>query len=148
MKLFNSKKSDNVIIVGCGRFGAALASTGYNQNQNVTVIDIYTAAFKNLPESYHGFSIEGDGTDMNTLETAGILCADVLVAATDDDNANLMIAQIAKQHYNVNHVVARIYDDSKKVSCDQIGIEMVCPVLLSISEAQKVIFNTKEEKAV
>jgi len=148
MKLFNREKSDAVIIVGCGRFGAALATTGSNRKLNITVIDIDTAAFNNLPASYRGFSIEGDGTDMNTLETAGILSADVLVAATDDDNTNLMIAQIAKQHYKVEHVVARIYDDSKEVSCGQIGIETVCPVVLSISEAQEIIFNAKEEKAV
>ena len=79
---------------------------------------------------------------------AGIRCADVLVAATDDDNANLMIAQIAKQHYKVEHVVARIYDDSKKVSYDPIDIETVCPVLLSVNETQKVIFDVREEKAI
>lgn len=148
MKLFNRIKSDALIIVGCGRFGVALATTDYNQKQKVTVIDIDTAAFNNLPESYRGFSIEGDGTDMKTLEAAGILSADVLVAATDDDNTNLMIAQIAKQHYKVDYVVARIYDDSKKVSYGQMDIKTVCPVLLSISEAQVDIFNAKEEKAV
>ncbi len=148
MKFFNREKSDTVIIVGCGRLGADLAITSSNQKQNVTVIDIDTSAFNNLPESYRGFSIEGDGLDMNTLETAGILRANVLVAATDDDNANLMIAQIAKRHYKVELVVARIYDESKRVSCDKMGIETICPVLLSLSEAQKVIFSAKEEKAV
>jgi len=34
------------------------------------------------------------------------------------------------------------------VSCDKMGIETICPVLLSLSEAQKVIFSAKEEKAV
>ena len=122
--------------------------TSSNQRQNVTVIDINSSAFHNLPESYCGFSIEGDGLDMNTLEAAGILCADVLIAAMDDDNANLMIAQIAKQHYKIGLVIARIYDESKRVSCDKTGIETICPVLLSISEAQEMMFDAKEEKAV
>ena len=148
MKLFNREPCKHMIIIGCGHLGSALASISSDQNQIVSIVDIDENSFKKLPSSYKGYSIEGDGTDTDVLEIAGARTADVLIAATDDDNTNIMIAQIAKQHYHIQNVVARVYDTSKNAVYDQMDIEAVCPELLSLNEVRKVLLNVREEKAV
>lgn len=148
MKFFNKEKTERTIIAGCGGFGIALACAGLDQNQQVTVIDKDAQSFYNLPESFRGYTIEGDATDAEVLEMAGIRSADVLIAATDDDSVNLMISQIARQRYNVKNIISRIYDTSRKILYDQMNITVVCPVQLSVREAEKVWFHREEEKAV
>ena len=148
MKLFSREPCNCIIIIGCGRLGSALADSYSEQNQQVSIVDINENAFKNLQPSYQGFSIEGDGTDTDTLELAGIRSSDVLISVTDDDDANIMITQIAKQHYHVNQVFARVYDTTKNVSYDQMDIHVICPVLLSVNEVEKVLLIGREEQAV
>lgn len=144
MKLFNREKRKNVIVAGCGRFGAKLASMLDTQNDNVSIIDINEQSFTKLSDSFNYCSIKGDATDTDILEFAGIKTADILIAATSDDNTNIMIAQIAKEYYQVSQVIARIEDTSKEASYEQMGIITICPLILSLNEIQRIL--TKEEE--
>jgi len=144
MKIFNKEKRENIIIVGCGRFGSKLALNLMNQNDNVSIIDIDRESFSRLSELCVNCSIEGDATDTDILELAGIKTADVLIAATNDDNTNIMIAQIAKEYYKVKQVIARVEDTSKEASYDQSGIIVICPLLLSLNELQRIFTLEKE----
>lgn len=144
MKLFNREKRERVIIVGCGSLGSKLATILANQNDAVSIIDIDENSFVKLPATYHEFCIDGDATDTDILELAGIKTADRLLALTNDDNTNIMIAQIAKEYYKVKQVIAKIDDATKEASYAQTGITAICPLLLSLNEFER-IFKTEKE---
>nr|WP_319488540.1 TrkA family potassium uptake protein [uncultured Caproiciproducens sp.] len=144
MKIFNREKRENIVIAGCGRLGSKLALNFCNQNDNVSIIDIDKEFFSRLSGSCVDCFIEGDATDTDILELAGIKAADVLIAATDDDNTNIMIAQIAKEYYKVKRVIARVEDTSKEASYNQSGIITICPLVLSLNELQRIFASEKE----
>lgn len=130
MGLFHGKPKEHIIVVGCGHFGFPLVRFLLEQNLRLTVIDSNSDAFIQVPVSLNGMMITGDGTDPDTLEAAGIFHADAVIAATNDDAVNIMIAQLAKQKYHVNTVIARMYDASKEKTYRELGVQMISPVML------------------
>jgi trk system potassium uptake protein TrkA len=144
MSFFKRQIKENIIIVGCGRFGSSLAMMLSEQNKNVSVVDINEKAFKSLSPSYRGLSIEGDGTDSDLLTYAGAKDADILVASTSDDDTNIMIAQVAKQIFGINKVIARVYDTSKQAAYNDMDIVSILPVLLSVNEFERNVLQTGE----
>ncbi|MCA9317370.1 MAG: TrkA family potassium uptake protein [Planctomycetes bacterium] len=89
-------------------------------------------AFANLSsDSFSGFRIEGDASEAATLERAGIGQADWLVAATQDDNLNLMVAMVARELHGVSRVVARAYDPHRVDMYSQLGLPTVCPTVIA-----------------
>ena len=135
----------NVIIVGCGAFGAVAAAKLSNQNRNVAVIDRSRDRFSKLPSSFHGTTIEGDGSDMDLLEAAGAKNADLLIASTDSDNANAMIAQIGRQMFGIKKVVARMYDTSKQIAYSNMDIITICPTDSSAEAFEQLIMDEDHE---
>ncbi len=99
-----------VVIVGCGRVGAFLASLLDSGGHEVTVIDAERAAFTHLASDFKGTTFLGNGTDLDVLRQAGLDKADALFTLTQGDNRNLMSAQIAKQVFGVKHVIAKVND--------------------------------------
>ncbi len=100
----------NIVIIGCGRVGAFLASLLDTDGHGVTVVDLERAAFEHLPQSYKGNTLLGNGTDLDTLRQAGVESAEALLALTQGDNRNLMTAQIAKEIFGVLRVIAKVND--------------------------------------
>lgn len=117
----------NVIIMGCGRVGAQLASILDNDGHKVTVLDVNGHSFRRLPPNFSGTALLGDGTDQETLKKAGIQEADAFVAVTEGDNRNVMAAQIAKHIFKTPKVISRIYDPLRKDVYEAIGIETISP---------------------
>jgi trk system potassium uptake protein TrkA len=146
MKFFN--KSYNLIIVGCGTTGSALASDAFSRGLSVTVIDLQEEAFYKLPASYRGFTIVGDGAEIETLESAGIQNTDFLIASTDDDDINILISQTAKIHYHVQNVIIKLNDPVKMAVCDTLNITTICPAQLFIRETEKVLYDQRKGESV
>ena len=100
-----------IVIVGCGRVGAALADA-YDRAGH-EVLDpghLKTGAFDRLPSTFRGRAIRGDGTDEDVLRRAGAEGADVFLAMTEGDNRNVMAAQLAAEALGIERVVAKIND--------------------------------------
>ena len=116
-----------IIIMGCGRVGAQLASLLDAEGHQVTVLDIDAHSFRRLPPSFGGTALVGDGTDEEMLRKAGITEADAFVVVTQGDNRNVMGAQIAKNIFNVLRVICRIYDPLRKDVYEALGLEAVSP---------------------
>lgn len=127
-------ENDYIIIIGCGRFGSNVAEYLSSKRKSVVVIDKNEENFNRLSENFSGFTIEADGMDVDTLESANIDKAGVVLVTTNDDNTNIMIAQIAKKIYKVPTVIARIYEPSKHEIYEQFGIETISPTLLSVDK--------------
>jgi trk system potassium uptake protein TrkA len=116
-----------IIIMGCGRVGARLASLLDEDGHDVTVLDIDTYSFRRLPASFGGTALFGNGIDQEALKKAGIEDADVFVALTQGDNRNVMSCQIAKHVFNVPRVVCRIYDPLREEMYSALGLETLSP---------------------
>ena len=116
----------NVVIVGCGRVGALLASTFDSQGHEVAIIDTSTTAFDRLPSEFRGSAIRGDGTDEDVLRRAGAEGADVFLALTEGDNRNVMAAQLAAEKLGVGKVVAKINDPVRAAAYAELGLATVC----------------------
>jgi len=127
----NESNDEYVIIVGCGRLGAHLANLLFESGKSVVIIDMKPSAFKRLAEGFGGFVLEADATELDILKKAGIESANVFVATTDDDNTNIMLAQIAKNIYGVKKVVARVYEPHRQKVYEELELETICPMILS-----------------
>lgn len=116
-----------LIIVGCGRMGSSLAQTLTQNGHSVTVIDLDPAAFERLSENFSGNKVVGVGFDREVLIKAGIERADGLAAVTSSDEANAVIARIARQIFRVPKVVARLYEQRKAEIYKRLGIQTIDP---------------------
>jgi trk system potassium uptake protein TrkA len=115
-----------IVIVGCGRVGAAAADAYDRAGHEVVVLDSSTAAFDRLPSSFGGTAIRGDGTDEDVLVRAGAEGADVFLALTEGDNRNVMAAQLAVEALRIGRVVAKINDPLRAKAYAELGIATLC----------------------
>lgn len=134
-------------IIGCGRLGANLADVLSDAGRSVTIMDRDKSAFHRLDPSFGGLTVTGDGTDLDTLREAGIEMAGTVVAVTSNDNANILIAQAARELFHVPRIIARLYDPERECVYQELGIATICPLLLSAKEIDKLLFPPKEEIA-
>jgi trk system potassium uptake protein len=116
-----------ILIMGCGRVGARLASLLDEDGHEVTILDNDTYSFRRLPPSFSGTALFGNGIDEEALKRAGVEEADIFVAVTQGDNRNVMACQIAKQVFKVERVVCRIYDPLREEMYSALGLETISP---------------------
>lgn len=115
----------NVIVVGCGRVGAGLASRLYEKGYRVTVIDRQAQSFSNLPAEFRGRTIEADVLEQDVLRRAGIARIDGLAAVTNSDSVNVVAGHIARKVYGVVSVVVRNYDPRWRSLQEAFGLQVV-----------------------
>jgi len=135
----------HVIVVGCGRVGSELAGNLDDEGHSVVVIDKKALSFRRLPDSFGGRSIEGLGFDRDHLAEAGIADADAVAAVTSGDNSNILTARIAREHFEVPHVVARIYDPRRAVIYQRLGIATVATVTWTTDQITRRLFPEQAE---
>jgi trk system potassium uptake protein TrkA len=132
-----------IIIMGCGRVGARLASILDEADHDVTVLDSDTYSFRRLPSSFGGTALFGNGMDREALKKAGIEEADIFVAVTQGDNRNVMACQIAKHMFNVPRVLSRIYDPLREEMYQALGLETISPTKVMAQLLKDKIENTE-----
>jgi trk system potassium uptake protein len=120
-----------IIIVGCGRLGSSLAQTLSLRGHTITTIDNDPSVFSRLGAAFTGSAIAGNGLQQDVLMSAGIDSADSLAAVTLNDETNVVIARLAREIFRVPKVVARTYDPLKAEVYWRLGVQTVCPSLLS-----------------
>jgi trk system potassium uptake protein TrkA len=116
-----------ILIVGCGRVGSLLATDFHAQSHEVSVVDSNSRAFRRLPPDFSGNVVLGTGIDEDVLRSAGVETADVYIAVTDNDNTNIMSAQIARTVYGIQRVILRIYDPVRAEIFRGLGLSVICP---------------------
>ncbi|MEA3476498.1 MAG: TrkA family potassium uptake protein [Candidatus Cloacimonadota bacterium] len=120
-----------IVIVGCGRLGSYLANRLSSEGHSIVIVDINESAFDALSAEYSGFRVEGDATELAVLKQAKIDKADLVIAATREDNINLMVAQVAKKLFRVPRVMARVFETKREKIYRDFGIETICPTLIA-----------------
>lgn len=147
MNLFKTgKKEEYVMIVGCGRLGASLANTLSDHDGNVLIMDTENSAFRRLASNFGGLSVVGNGMDLHDLKDAQIQKASAVIAVTNRDNTNIMIAQLARDLFHVDKVIARLYDPERESVYQELGIETICPAVLSAKEVDRFLGESIEER--
>lgn len=118
----------NVIIAGAGRLGEQAAHLMTATGHQVTVIDRDQVALDALGSEHLHRLVRGDACDPTVLEGSGVLTADLLLAATGDDEENLVIALLAKRQFGVGRVLARVNDpDNTWLFDESWGVDIPLP---------------------
>jgi len=120
------------LVIGCGRVGSSIALELHREGWDVTVIDENEDALSRLGEGWPGTFIVGHGMDTDVLRRAGIEDSDAVVVATDGDNSNIVIGQVAKKRFDVKCVVVRVLDPARAKFYAERGLDTVCPTSIAI----------------
>jgi trk/ktr system potassium uptake protein len=129
----------NALIIGCGRVGSTIALHLQKEGWDVTVVDESEDALSRLGDNWPGRFVRGHGMDTDLLREAGIEDADALVAATDGDNTNIVIAQVAQKRFGIECVVARILDPARADFYAKGGLRTVCPTKTAIDALMEAV---------
>ena len=133
----------NIIIVGDGKVGAALATQLSAEGHDVTIIDSNPQALIESTERLDIMAVAGNGASMATLREAGVEKADLLIAATSRDELNLLTCLTAKK-LGARGTIARVrnpeYSDQLVAMQDELGLSMtVNPELAAANEAYQLL---------
>ncbi|GGK59629.1 cation:proton antiporter domain-containing protein [Haloarcula sebkhae] len=113
-----------VIIVGGGQVGRALAARLEDRGENVVIIEEEEEIVERARND--GYAVEiGDGTDTDVLRSAGAENAKTVVAATGDDDANLLVSQLASSKFGVDRVIARANNPDNVEAFEDLGVRTI-----------------------
>ena len=110
-----------IIVVGGGRVGKKLLET-LSSNNEVSIIELDPKICEDLATATNALVIQGDGSNPNVLEEAGLSECDAVIAATGDGKTNLVACELARRYKNVKRVVARIRDKSDEGIFEELGV--------------------------
>lgn len=117
-----------IIIVGCGKVGAALTAQLSREDNLVTVIDTDSIVVRNVSNTYDVMGIVGNGASYQVLQEADIEHADLMIAVTKSDEMNLLCCVIAKQAADC-HTIARVrnpmYREEREFIRKKLGLSMI-----------------------
>jgi trk system potassium uptake protein TrkA len=97
-----------VAIAGAGSVGTAIASDLHNNGHEVLLIERDPDLVERIRSELDIIWVVADACEVSSLDAAGLSTVDVVVAATGDDEDNLVVSLLAKQEFAVPRVVARV----------------------------------------
>ena len=127
------------IVIGCGRVGSSIAKQLLSEGWDVTAVDEREEALSRLGDNWPGGFVLGHGMDVAVLREAGIEDADAMVVATDGDNTNLVIGQVAQKRFDIQCVVVRVLDPARADFYEARGMRMVCPTKTAIDTLMEAV---------
>ncbi len=135
-----------VVILGSGRLGKRVALKLAKEEENsLVVIDRNIDALSSLGKDFNGKILQSDGANMETYIDVMKEKPDIFLALTNGDNTNIMAAEIAKQKYKVEKVLARVFDPIRAKAFEELGIEIFCPTTLSEMAIEKMLAGAEKE---
>jgi trk system potassium uptake protein len=135
----------HIVIMGCGRVGAFLTVQLAKAGHSVAVVDKRQTAFDRLPPGFDATTVVGMGFDRGVLEEAGIEKAGAFIAVSNGDNSNIVSARVAREHYHVAKVIARIYDPRRADIYERLNIQTISSVRWAATQIQFLLFHGREE---
>ena len=127
------------VVIGCGRVGSAVALQLLQEGWDVNVVDEREEALTRLGTGWLGGFVVGHGMDTDVLHRAGIEDSDAVVVATDGDNTNVVIGQVAQKRYGIGCVVVRVLDPARADFYAKRGLRTICPTQTAISVLTDVV---------
>ncbi|GGN99553.1 potassium transporter [Haloarcula pellucida] len=114
----------HTLIVGAGRVGTELADRFEARGEEVVMVDRDASAVERVRAAGHR-AVHGDATDASTLDAADAKRASVVVAATADDDVNMLVAQLAATRFDVDTVVARANQPDNLAAFEDLDVEPI-----------------------
>ena len=131
----------NAVIMGGGRVGFNLASFLIDDGYDVTIIENNTVLCSDLANELDCLVICGNGTDMKILEEANLENADVFLATTGNDEANLLSCILVSE-FEIPKLIARVSDPNHSEAFQKSGIDLVIsPEITAASYLEKLIIK-------
>jgi trk system potassium uptake protein TrkA len=129
--------------MGGGRVGLSLASFLIADGHDVTLIENDETLCSNAAAELDALVICGNGTNTKTLEEANVSSANVFVAATGNDEANLLACILVKE-YNIPKIIARVSEPNHAEAFRKVGIDsVISPEITAASYLEKLIIRPK-----
>lgn len=138
----------NILVIGCGTVGVEIALLLSRAGHDVSVVDNDKSNFNNLGHDFSGIVTEGMPIDQDVLRNAGIEGCDAVIVATDNDNINIMTAQIAKDIFKVQKVVARVSDPARETVFSRFGLSTVCPTRMTADAIISTLFADSADERI
>ncbi len=117
-----------IIIIGTGKVGFSLAEQLLNEKHDITIVDTQDSALRRATDALDIMSVKGNGVSTDTLRESGAEDADLLVAATNSDEVNMVCCLTAK-HLGAKYTIARIRNPEYNLGLHELkknmGIDMV-----------------------
>ncbi|NHN60320.1 cation:proton antiporter [Halorussus rarus] len=113
-----------VIIIGGGKVGRSLAERLEDRGENVVIIE-RDQEMVQMARSENFTVHHGDGTDTEVLRSAGADNAKIVVAATGDDDANLLVAQLADSKFDAETIIARANNPDNVDAFEDLGVRTI-----------------------
>ncbi len=137
-----------IVIIGDGKVGFAIAGQLDREGHNVTVIDSNQAVLDKTSNLLDVVGIYGNGATPQTLKEAGADHADLVIAATSKDEINILSCLLAKK-MGARHTIARIrtpeYVDSLNYVKEELGLSLdINPELAAAREIRRSLRFTSE----
>ncbi|MDQ3855342.1 MAG: TrkA family potassium uptake protein [Chloroflexota bacterium] len=117
-----------IVIVGGGKVGYYLTKTLVNEGYEILLIEKNPTKVARFVDHFGAVVLQGDGAEAATMEKAGAARADVVIAVTGDDEDNLVICQVAKNRFAVQHVMARVNNPKNEDIFKRLGIDTTVSV--------------------
>src|SRR6476620_2168320 len=136
------------LIIGCGRVGSSIALVLLSEGWEVAVVDENVDALSRLGSNWAGGFVTGHGMDVDVLREAGIEEADAVVVATDGDNSNIVIGQVAQKRFAVKTVLVRLLDPARADFYAERGLPTVCPTTTAIDVLTNSVLETAQKVEV
>jgi len=136
----------NIIICGAGHVGYHSAEVLVAAGHRVTVIDTDAASLRTIQDSLDAATLQGSCSESRVLVDAGIAKADLLVAATNHDEVNLLAASIGKG-LGADRVIARVhhrafFEEGVFDYAAHLGIDrLICPEFVAAQQIARTLRN-------
>ncbi len=129
----------HVIILGSGRLGVRLVNALRQAGHTITIVDREERKFRNLEVHENITRLRGDILDDAVMKEVFAREADLFIAATGQDNLNLMVAQAVQKRHYTGRVLIRVFDPTLAKVYREMGLETVCPTELALTAMLKMI---------
>jgi trk system potassium uptake protein TrkA len=114
-----------IAVAGAGKVGRYVARDLIAKGHELVIIEQNRGKLKAIKEGIDANWVAGDACELHTLDEAVLSSCDVVVAATGDDEDNLVISLLAKQEFAVPRVVARVnYPDNQWLFTESWGVDV------------------------
>lgn len=114
-----------IAIAGAGKVGRFVARDLRSKNHDVTVIEQSKKVVETHAGEFEANFVIGDACELATLDEAVLASCEVMVAATGDDEDNLVISLLAKQEFAVPRVIARVnHPDNQWLFTESWGVDV------------------------
>ena len=127
-----------VLVIGGGQVGRALAERLEDRGENVVVIENDEEQVEVARNQGHTVHI-GDGADTEVLQAAGAGNARIVVAATGDDDVNLLVAQLASSKFDVETILARANNPDNVEAFEDLGVRTISSALATAQAIDNAI---------